>query len=881
VPNYLLGGCVGCDGVPNSTAVLDACGVCLPANSTRFNTSCTGCDGVVNSGAVFDACCVCKGNATYSSTCYSGNVTHLGLLSNATRQAFRSAHVPFGPFDPNGNGTSANPAANFSYSDFYSPLGRDRYYGYDACGECAAWGYNGTECAGCDGVPMSGALADVCGVCQGSCNCSAGGAAAGNACGGDSAAPATTGAPPWTPCKLVQATGPGSGGTPRYPARPQNRPGLLPWMARVTASCVPPVPYPVEWTVLLYGQATGPFTLPQLRTGVVTIPIAGTVLRVTLTPDTLVGRVRTDKVDVTVRYGTTSAIPERTLAWAAAALAHPGVVFVPTTPSTLTDPVPNNVVIRVNSTTQLPFQSTADGANVTFVKLGEVAALQGVVYPACSDVSYRNGRERTHGKRTGVNRLGLIVSAGITDFTGGLANQSWNPAAEGIADVASGWQDQTCVCHSDWVYLPRVVPPSCSRAWAAFDAWLNDTHPAPPTPGAPFALDTSRSLVGASFRPQGGERGAGGVVLVQDFGGIPLGIYSGDTGKVLQGGATGLVYYNSPATRFSYRISGHGTLTFSALAPAPGSPRCAPAARVVPPAPNTTGALWASRLPLNYGFEMDASVVVSELTQACTDVRSVSSAYMQEVRTRRYARCAVTPPDGFALVLYDGAPTAGGGGSGLGYEGLPHSVAIEFDTRGDEARGEPAVAHVAAHSLGALPNRADHSARLGATTTVPDLTDGELHSLRVRYSGPLSDDDLAAAMAGGAWTGACANTAVQLAAGGGAAAGVLTGECLWRLPGSPLSTDALLAVFVDDVTRPLLTVPFIPTAFLRRGSSSALFGVTASNGAVWAALDVVSFSVRTLPPPPPPAPPVPPSPPRPPVPPPVPPPRPPVRPPAG
>lgn len=768
---------MGCDGVPNSTAVLDACGVCLPANSSRVNASCTGCDGRANSGAVFDPCCVCKGNATYSSQCYTGNSSVLGLLSNATRQAFLTASVPFGPWNPNGVGSAANPVSNASFAAFFSPVGQARY---DACGECAGWGYAGAECAGCDGVPMSGALPDVCGVCQGSCNCSAGFAASDGACGGDSTAPAVTGAPPWTPCTMVQASGPGSGGTPIYPARPQNRPGLLPWTAGVAARCVSPVPYPAEWTVLLYGTATGPFTLPQLRTGVVTIAINGAQLRVALTPETLVGRVRTDVIKLTLRYGATSAIPERALGWAAAALAHGNVVSAPTAPSTLVEPVPNDVVLRVNSTTQLPFRD-AGGFNVTFIKLGEVVELQGVVYPPCSDVSYRNGTERTHGKRTGVNRLGLIVSAGITNITGSLANQSWNPTAEGIVDVASGWQDQTCVCYTDWAYLPRVSPPSCARVWAAFDAWLNDTHPAPPARGAPFSLETSRSLAGGSFMPRGGEQGAGGVVLAHDFGGIPLGIYSGDTGLVLQGGATGLVRYTSPATRFSYRTSGQGTLTFSALQPAPGPPRCAPAARLVPPAPNATGALWAdARVPTGHGFLVDVSVVISQRTQACTDVRTVSSAYMQEVRTRRYSRCALTPSDGFALVLYDplGPPGVGSGGNGLGYDGLPFSVAVEFDTRGDEERGEPSVAHVAVHSLGAAPNSADHAARLGAATNVPDLTDGAVHALRLRYSGPLSDDDLAAAMAGGAWTGACQNTAQQLAAGGGTAAGVLTGVAL-------------------------------------------------------------------------------------------------------
>ena len=47
--------CAGCDGVPNSGAVLDVCGVCGGVSL------CVGCDGVVDSGKVRDVCGVCGG----------------------------------------------------------------------------------------------------------------------------------------------------------------------------------------------------------------------------------------------------------------------------------------------------------------------------------------------------------------------------------------------------------------------------------------------------------------------------------------------------------------------------------------------------------------------------------------------------------------------------------------------------------------------------------------------------------------------------------------------------------------------------------------------------------------------------------------------------
>jgi len=82
--------CLGCDGVPNSAKVVDACNVCggnglscagiyllfIFNNKKRkkkltFHEFCQGCDGVPNSGKKLDLCGVCGG----SNTC-------LGLLSS-------------------------------------------------------------------------------------------------------------------------------------------------------------------------------------------------------------------------------------------------------------------------------------------------------------------------------------------------------------------------------------------------------------------------------------------------------------------------------------------------------------------------------------------------------------------------------------------------------------------------------------------------------------------------------------------------------------------------------------------------------------------------------------------------------------------------------
>ena len=188
-------------------------------------------------------------------------------------------------------------------------------------------------------------------------------------------------------------------------------------------------------------------------------------------------------------------------------------------------------------------------------------------------------------------------------------------------------------------------------------------------------------------------------------------------------------------------------------------------------------------MPVNQGFTTMFRFVLSAPAQRCDDVRTVRSewrridlraptdarstqlsrSYSEEIRTRSYTACATQAADGFAFVLYDpvamNASVVGAGGGGLGYAGLPNSVAVEFDTMGDPSLDEPAVAHVAVLSRGvraaapvarfrlrlltllassqALPNDPSHQYRLGVATDVPAFTDGKEHTVRVNYISPV------------------------------------------------------------------------------------------------------------------------------------------------
>lgn len=83
--------------------------------------------------------------------------------------------------------------------------------------------------------------------------------------------------------------------------------------------------------------------------------------------------------------------------------------------------------------------------------------------------------------------------------------------------------------------------------------------------------------------------------------------------------------------------------------------------------------------------------------------------------------------------------------------------------------------------------------------------------------------------------------AALLARGGGGALGLLTGACLLNLGGARRA-DQPRAVFMDDMTTPVLTVPLAAASFLRPNGSSCFFGLSASTGAVWQAVDIVSWN---------------------------------------
>jgi len=92
--------------------------------------------------------------------------------------------------------------------------------------------------------------------------------------------------------------------------------------------------------------------------------------------------------------------------------------------------------------------------------------------------------------------------------------------------------------------------------------------------------------------------------------------------------------------------------------------------------------------------------------------------------------------DGFSFIIQDaGANALGGLGGRIGYEGIPRSLAVEFDTWQNTEYGDPNDNHVAVHTRWQQPNSAGVDARLGWANPGFNLEDGQVHTATITYNG--------------------------------------------------------------------------------------------------------------------------------------------------
>ncbi|OGU29138.1 MAG: hypothetical protein A2057_06675 [Ignavibacteria bacterium GWA2_35_9] len=87
--------------------------------------------------------------------------------------------------------------------------------------------------------------------------------------------------------------------------------------------------------------------------------------------------------------------------------------------------------------------------------------------------------------------------------------------------------------------------------------------------------------------------------------------------------------------------------------------------------------------------------------------------------------------DGFAFIIQNSSVSPlGNEGSGLGYDGIPNSIIVEFDTFGND----PSDNSISVHTRGKLPNSWNESYSLGSTSNIPNMSDGSVHVGKITYS---------------------------------------------------------------------------------------------------------------------------------------------------
>ena len=195
--------------------------------------------------------------------------------------------------------------------------------------------------------------------------------------------------------------------------------------------------------------------------------------------------------------------------------------------------------------------------------------------------------------------------------------------------------------------------------------------------------------------------------------------------------------------------------------------------RVVPAAAAKVGSVWfATRQQVGGGFDTTFEFRLSNPSPACIDGSGQCGA------------------DGIVFVVQSASPTAlGGAGIGMGYSGIPSSLAVEFDTWFNSSLSDPNTNHVAVLSMGTFDNETDHADAGLAVVEVPgDFNDGVIRAVRIRY------------------------------------------------------VPNMLSVFIDDFANPVLSVAVDLDALLALDNGGAFVGLTAGTGGEWADHDVLSWS---------------------------------------
>lgn len=248
------------------------------------------------------------------------------------------------------------------------------------------------------------------------------------------------------------------------------------------------------------------------------------------------------------------------------------------------------------------------------------------------------------------------------------------------------------------------------------------------------------------------------------------------------------------------------------------SEKCPVRVRLTGSTTSSAGALWhVDRQAVMGGFETSFMFHITDPSRSCVSVKD------RDFGLNSYKSCVVHGGDGIAFVIHgQGTNTVGLRADGLGYEGIPNSIALEMDTWYNPQRGDFLKDHVAIHSRGALPNLANEDGILGVPVPVP-LGDGMIHAIKLQYMANMYNipeaelEKLLPALT------ANQNSVTYIKDFG-----------QYRRLG-------LLIIYVDDMANPLISLPINLNAALNLQEGVATVGFTAGTGRAYQKHDILSW----------------------------------------
>lgn len=143
---------------------------------------------------------------------------------------------------------------------------------------------------------------------------------------------------------------------------------------------------------------------------------------------------------------------------------------------------------------------------------------------------------------------------------------------------------------------------------------------------------------------------------------------------------------------------------------------------------------YNQKMHIREGFETDFTFKIHSNSDNCRSQNGINTF------------CRNQPGDGFTFIIQNSDnkfTKSNKRYNNLGYEGINNSIVIEFDTNYNDEDLDPYENHLSVHTNGINGNTANHTASLGFTTNIPELTQNT-HHVYIKYKSQVSkfDEDI-------------------------------------------------------------------------------------------------------------------------------------------